>query len=734
MLPKNILYGMLIGLPIWKDGSAQHLTSDTLQLEEVVVSASKFGELKRSIPYQIEQIRRSDIQFNNAQNSADLLMQSGQVYVQKSQAGGGSPIIRGFEANRVLLVIDGVRLNNAIFRGGHLQNILRIDQNMLEQVEVVFGPASVVYGSDALGGVMHFRTRKPELSQTTQTLIKTSLLTRYATANNEFTTNGTINVGGTQWGSLTSFTFSDFGDVRQGSRRRAAYPDFGKRPDYVIREGGIDIIKANSDPNLQVGTAYKQYDFFQKFLFKPSETITHALNIQYSNSSNVPRYDRLTQIRNGELRYGDWYYGPERRFMASYQLELKGQSYYDELIVTGAYQAIQESRNSRALNSTSLKSQVEAVDVYSINADAQKKWRGHTLRYGLEYVFNKVDSKANLTNILSKTSTPTDTRYPDGGSTMHWMAIYLTDQLKLGEKWYLNGGVRLNQVTLKSSFNNMEFFPFPYTSAEQNAMAFTGNLGMVWLPVQTTKLSVLASTGFRAPNVDDIGKVFDSQPGLVVVPNPDLKSEYSRNVEFSLDQWVSKYFRFNGTLYQSWLQDALVMAPFTFNGQSSILYNGQQSKVVANQNMQKAYVRGVSLEANVYPSAHWRLQGVYNYTQGSVLEANATTSPLDHIPPAYGKVSLQWHSTIWRAEVFSLFNAWKRIEDYRLNAEDNESGATPEGMPGWSTLNVRGSYRLNSYLTVQASLENILDTNYRAFASGVSAPGRSFIIALRGYF
>lgn len=707
---------------------------DTLQLDEVVVSASKFGELKYRVPYQIEQVKAKDIAFRNSQTSADLLVQTGQVFVQKSQAGGGSPIIRGFEANRVLLVIDGVRMNNAIFRGGHLQNVLRIDQNMLDQVEILYGPSSVVYGSDALGGVMHFKTKLPTLSETDASLFKTSVLTRYASANNELTTNATINIGTQKWGTLTSVTFSDFGDLRQGANRRAAYPDFGKRPDYVVRENDQDVIKTNTNPNVQVGTGYNQYDLFQKFLYKPSEQAQHVVNIQYSGSSDVPRYDRLTQTRNGQLRYGDWYYGPEKRFMASYQLQLKGETYYDELMVTASYQAVQESRNTRNFNSSSLKSQVENVDVYSLSMDAQKLLGAHTLRYGLEYMFNEVDSKATFTDITTRQITSADTRYPDGGSTMNWLSVYATDQWSLAERWILNGGVRLNQVGLKSKFISKEFYPFPFDNAEQSATALTGNVGVVWLPNRQTKFSFLGSTGFRAPNVDDLGKVFDSQPGLLVVPNPDLKPEYSYNLEFSVEKRIGKVIKLNGTVFNSWLRDALVLGPYTLNGQSSIEFEGQPSVITANQNQQQAYVRGINLEANAYLSGGWRLQGTYTNTIGRIVDENGATSPLDHIPPVYGKLSAQWQYKHLQAEFFSLYNGWKRLEDYRLNAEDNESGATPEGMPAWYTLNLRTSYAFSKYLTIQVAAENLLDTNYRTFASGVSASGRNFMVAIRANF
>ena len=141
-------------------------TSKKLDLTEIIISANKFEQLKNESPNQIEIISAKKIAFQNTANTANLLEQSGNVFVQRSQAGGGSPVLRGFESSRVLIVIDGVRMNNAIYRAGHLQNVMRIDQNMLERAEVIFGPSSVMYGSDALGGVIHFRSKSPELNNT----------------------------------------------------------------------------------------------------------------------------------------------------------------------------------------------------------------------------------------------------------------------------------------------------------------------------------------------------------------------------------------------------------------------------------------------------------------------------------------------------------------------------------------------------------------------------------------
>jgi hemoglobin/transferrin/lactoferrin receptor protein len=159
----------------------------TQKMDEVFVYANKFAEKKKNIAQKIEIISAKTIAKFNAQNTGDALINTGNLYVQKKPTGRSSPVVRGFEASRLLLVVDGVRMNNAIYRSGHLQNIITVDQNMLENIEVLYGPASTIFGSDALGGAIHLRTKKPMLSSSDKTLITGTGFARYSSANNEVT-------------------------------------------------------------------------------------------------------------------------------------------------------------------------------------------------------------------------------------------------------------------------------------------------------------------------------------------------------------------------------------------------------------------------------------------------------------------------------------------------------------------------------------------------------------------
>ncbi len=700
-------------------------TEKNISLNEVVVSGSKFEAQRGTLPNQISLISKNQIAFQNTPNTGDLLINSGNVFVQKSQGGGGSPVLRGFESSRVLVVVDGIRMNNAIYRAGHLQNVLRIDQSMLDRAEILFGPSSVIYGSDALGGVMSFRSKNPTLDK-----ISASAYTRYSSAWNEKTVHADINLGFKKFGSLTSITYSDFGDLIQGDKRTDKFPDFGKRLFYAERIDGKDTKVTNPDYNKQVGSGYAQYDILQKFMFQQSEKVKHTINLQYSNSSDVPRYDRLTEVSGTNPRFSEWYYGPEKRFLAAYHLELSGAKIYDKGMITAAFQDIEESRISRNFNNVNKRSQYEKVAVWTLNADFQKVIKANTIQYGAELTYNDVKSTATNLNINTGVITPSGTRYPDGKNTMQSLAVYLTDQLNISQKFYINAGLRYNAISLKTEFIDKTFFSFPYDKVTQSPNALSGNLGIVARPANKTKLSALFSSGFRSPNIDDMAKVFDSRAGTLIVPNPNIKPEYTYNYEASINQQFGEILTIEATYFYTQFKNAIVTAPFTLNGQSTIDFLGAKSAVFASQNVREAQINGwnIAIYAKLTPDLIF--SSTLNNTKGKI--KNGKNTPLDHIPPMFGRTALKFNKNKLQIEAFSLYNGWKKIADYNPEGEDNAQYATADGMPSWRTLNLRSAFQINKYLQIQAACENILDKNYRNFASGISNAGRNFIVTLRG--
>jgi hemoglobin/transferrin/lactoferrin receptor protein len=253
---------------------------------------------------------------------------------------------------------------------------------------------------------------------------------------------------------------------------------------------------------------------------------------------------------------------------------------------------------------------------------------------------------------------------------------------------------------------------------------------LVYLPDDKWKISLMGSTGYRAPNVDDLSKVFESIPGRIIVPNPNLKPEKTYNGDLQITKIFGKVVRWENVFFYTLFKDALVTDKYTFNGEDSINYDGTKSAVFSIQNKQSAYIYGFSSNLYVSLIEHVNITGGITYTYGRI---NTDTSdyPLDHISPLYGRGGIKYYMNKFEAEAFVMFNGWKRMKDFNLGGEDNQQYAPAEGMPAWYTINVRINYSINRNITLQAGVDNLLDTQYRVFASGINAPGRNIFGTVR---
>ena len=733
---RKLFYTLNAGLCLLlvPDTIAQQTTSDsTHQLNEVVISANKVEEKKEKVVQQIEVISAKQIAASNAQSTADLMQSTGQIAVQKSQQGGGSPVIRGFEASRILLVIDGVRMNNIVYRGGHLQNIITVDNAMLDRAEILFGPASTTYGSDALGGAICFYTKKPSLAaEGEKSKLKVNAFYRYGDVNNESTGHVDFSIGNKKIAALTSFTYSNFGDLRGGTNQNPFYKGaYGERPYYVQRFNDKDSLVKNVDRFVQKQSAYTQYDFMEKLLYQQNEHVSHQLNLQYSNSSDVPRYDRLTDPSGTGLRFAEWYYGPQTRLLAAYDLETKNEnSFFQQTHLNLNYQNIEESRVSRRFNSRYLDSRIEQISVMGANFDVQHSTEKHQLIMGVDFQFNDLTSTANRRDILADTSGKLDTRYPDGDNTLLNLGFHVSHTWQINDQLVLNDGIRVGYSALHSTFVDTTFFPLPFKNADQKQPVYSGSIGLNHKPSSDLQLSLLLSTGYRVPNVDDLAKVFESTKGTVIVPNADLKAEKTVTTELGITKFFGKNTSWQNNVYYTQFYDAIVTDKFSYNGKDSVLYNGTLSKVMASQNKRKAYIYGFSTVLKKQWTEQVSMDAALNYTYGRI-KTDSTDTPLDHIPPMIGRLAFNYDLGKFSSTFFIQYNAWKRLKDYYLNGEDNEQYATADGMPAWYTANFRLSYKVWKYITVQAGVDNIFDTQYRTFSSGINAPGRNVFGALR---
>lgn len=715
-------------------GFTVKLKPTNVALEQVVISATRWSQPGKDVPVKVTAITPKEAFLQNPQTAADMLTLSGEVFMQKSQMGGGSPMIRGFATNRLLIAVDGIRMNNAIFRSGNLQNVISVDPYAVERTEVMFGPGSILYGSDAIGGVMSFYTLSPQLSLDEGAFLKGGATIRHSTANNELTGNFNLNIGWKKFALLTSFTVNDFDNLRMGSFG----PDEYKRPEFVETINGADVVVANDNQLVQKPTGYSQFNILQKALYIPNKDWELVYGFYYSATGDYARYDRLIRYKKGLPRSAEWYYGPQKWMMHNLSISNHAATtMYDDVTLRLAYQFFEESRIDRDYQGTELHSRVENLDAYSLNLDFTKALSNiHNLNYGVEAVYNDVISTGTDEDITTGIVKVGPARYPKSDWTS--LAVYADYMFKAQDNLTFSAGVRYNQFMLNADFDTT-FYKFPFTTAEINAGALTASAGVVYNPEKTWTLSAHFSTGFRSPNVDDIGKVFDSEPGSVVIPNPDLNAEYAYNTEIGIAKVFDDIVKIDLTGYYTILEDAMVRRDFTLNGQDSILYDGEKSRVQAIQNASNANVWGIQAGLGIDFPAGFGFSTRFNYQKGEEELEDGTTSPLRHAAPWFGTTHLTYTMQKMNVDLYAMYNGEisfdkmpeeEKGKDYIYAIDENGNPYSPS----WITLNLKVMYQLTDVLSLSSGIENITDVRYRPYSSGLVAPGRNFIMSMRARF
>lgn len=712
-----------------------NLVSTIYELDEIVLSANKWEQAKIDVSSRIENISKEVISFRNPQTSADLIGQTDYVYVQKSQMGGGSPMIRGFSSNRVLLVVDGVRMNNAIFRSGNLQNVISLDANAIENSEVLFGPGSVMYGSDAIGGVMDFHTLSPRFNFDGWK-VSGNALVRTNSANFEKTGHLDFNVANSKLAFLTSFSYSDYDNMRMGARGGDETLHF-LRNEYQTRINNRDTVLKNSNPREQIKTGFNQYNFMQKLKYKIAESTEIEAAYHYSETSDIPRYDRLITYRGDNLIDGRWDYGPQIWSLASLKVtNYNSNFFYDLAKLIVAYQTFEESRITRGFGRPQENNRIEKVGALSVNLDFDKKINKLNLGYGLEYVRNDISSQAFRLNIETNEKSELSTRYPNGSD---WTSIasYITGRYDFTEKMLINFGLRYNQFVINSKFDN-QFYDFQFNEANINDGSFSGSVGSVYKFNDKFHSFINLSTGFRAPNIDDIGKVFDSQPGLVVIPNPNLSSEIAYNGEIGVAGLLFEKIYFDISTYYTLLKNVMSRRNYTFNGLDSIYFDGVLSQVQAILNLDQAYIYGIQAGVRVELPYNLELSSKINYQKGEEFDG-AEWLPLRHAAPLFGSTKLNWKYKRYQAEFFANYNgglannqlAPTELEKPFLYAKDENGDSFYKS---WVTLNIRGAIDISNQFTLYFGFDNLTDIRYITYSSGLASPARSVNASLKYSF
>ena len=710
-------------------------------------------------------ISKNEINELSPESNADLLEKKGGISVQKSQVGGGSPNIRGFEANKVLLVIDGVRLNNAIYRSGHLQNIITIDENMLEGIEVIFGPSSVLYGSDALGGTINMRTKGIYFKS--EPVYSGGVLSSYSSSNNGIKNHFNLKFESKKFSTITSFTFKNFGNLKMGSWRPHGFKDWGLVYHYVDENG----VNCNPDPSVQVGTGYQQKDFFNKSMYRLSSKWNLTSNIQYSTSSNIPRFDKMNDgdgpcvfddqgncVSGENLQFHSYYYGPQERLLSivtfsGYDL------FFDNVEIIGGYQNISESRHKWYMddyieyvnnenNYGSQINQFENVKVYSLNSNFRK----NKIQFGTETTYNQVSSSSdsNNENIWGFG----DTRYPPEGSSLFSSAAYVNVFHRFSHRFQSEAGLRFTYSDVRGEYPDSMNRPIANIeglSLTAKNKIVSGNVKFLYYPNDQWKLSSVTSRGFHSPNVDDMLKVF-KKGNIVTIPNVELMPEKSISQEISVSKKIKNNFNIYGVAFYTSLTNAIVKDSIYWNmnpdttGEpilaNATYYDGELLPTFANQNISdKLNIYG--LTAGFKGSLMgYDINGDLNVIKGKNFADDA--GPVAHIPPLFGRLEIIRNWQNFKARLLTIYSGHKPSDGFDDAGVDNID-ETPllnnssenniwYGSPSWFTLNLYFKYSFSESLNCQLGFENILDAHYKTFGSGISASGRKIICSTHFLF
>jgi hemoglobin/transferrin/lactoferrin receptor protein len=660
-------------------------------LDMKVISASRHEQKIIDAPRSVSVITAKEIRERNYRTTAEALSELAGVHLQETNYGGGAVILRGLIGNQILIMVDGVRMNNAIYRLGPNQYLNAIDINQIERIEVVRGAGSVLYGSDALGGLVNIITKsKVQKSDDTDALIRA--FTRYASADN-------------------------------GGMGRV---ELGKQLGSFNVYGGASIKKFNdltggANTGVQKLTGYSEWDADIKISYAPAENHTLVVGYQHVNQNDVPRSDVV--VSGVDLKR---VWNPELRDLLFLEYNFDNvTSFIDNLTTKLSYQT--QSEDVFRIQSSSATTESENLDkVKSIGTLIQLSTSvgdRHRFTYGADLMFDNVTSTRTDRNMTSGVLTPKTGTYADG-SEYSTFALFVQDEIQLTEQLYAQLGLRYNSVTIKADLQNSATGAFGINS---KSSALVGSGSLMYHVSEGMNLILGVAQGFRAPNIDD-ATILGNTGSSFEVPNPNLNPEQLMSYELGMK--VSKK-DLSGSLfvYLSDIRDLITRVPGLYLGKSFLDLNNNGTKesnersVLQRNNIGKARIYGIEWDGKYQVSDEFDVHANATWTQGEDVTANA---PLTRIPPIEGTFGAKWRvdGKCW-IEYYNLF----ATKQDRLSASDKIDTRIPVGgTPGYMTFNLRGGYDFDAYGRVTLGLENLTNQSYRYHASGIDSPGMNFVL------
>ena len=675
LLLAGYILSLLFPVLTFAQTSLGNPVADTLitkPLSEIVISANRFSTLNFETSEAVTVLGASTIVRNQLRSAPEALSISPGVFVQKTNHGGGSPFVRGLTGNQTLQMIDGVRLSNASSRYGPNQYFNTIDIFSIGKLEVLRGTGSVQYGSDALGGTVQAFTK--ELDFTGNSVWHSMLVGRFATHGMEQTTHAEVSYQNVKTAFRGGFTWRNFGDVVGGDTTGRQSPSGYKELDFDVK-GKLRFSSKSDITFLYQNVNEKDVDVYHKVVLE-----NYAVN--------------RMEPQNRQLAYVRYNFRPAVGLLKI-------------LHVTASSHRTLEGRESRKNGSNTLRYEQDKVHSVALSAEGfLQKGKIWSASNGADFYIDMVKSKRTDTDLSSNTATNKRGLYPDG-STLGSYALFSIHTFDF-DKWIVNAGARYNAFVIQVNDALLG-------SVTIKPSALVVNGSVMRRIGERSNVFVAANTGFRAPNIDDLGTL-----GIVdfryETPNYDLKPEksfqYQLGYKFKGNKLRGELYLYRNELYNLIVRERV-------EGDSIDGY-----AVYQKENVERAFIEGVETSLEYSFNSFLMLSGSATYTYGQNFTRN---EPVRRIPPFFGRLAVEYRKTNWWSNLEWLAAA----KQTRLAKGDKEDNRIPAGgTPGWNVFNVNAGYNW-SFLSFDLRLQNLLDEDYRYHGSGINGYGRSALLTVK---
>lgn len=672
----------------------------TMQLDPVVVTATRTAKPISQLPYSAEVITLDD----NAGQTLNRSIPEAMKYVpgvmiQKTGHGQGSPYIRGFTGFRTLFLIDGIRLNNSVFRDGPNQYSNTVDPYSISNMEIIKGPSSVLYGSDAIGGTINLLSRGNDKTDPGFNL-HPSFYYRFSDA--ESSHSGHFELSGNyadKFGFLVGVSYKDFGDLEGGEsvgvQKKTGYTDFdiNFKADYALTDDSKITI---AHQHVDIDDAWRSH----KTIYGIS---WHGTTVGNEKKRVLDQTRDLSYIKYEGENFD---------------------TFFDNLNLTFSYQQQEEERFRIKADDRSDRQGFE-LNTVGFNLEMQTMTNYGNWTYGLQYYVDHVDSfnkkynaDGSIRSVEIQGPVADDSSY-DLFDVFIQNEVALTPSLEMivGGR-YTYAAVDANQIKDPVTGDKIS-----YSNDWHN---LSGSIRFLYHfdEAQHWNMFTGVSQGFRAPNLSDLTRLDTARTDEIETAALDLDPEQFISYEIGLktdyDNWSVQL-----AYFYTDIEDMIIRTP------TGRIVGGD--KEVTKKNAGNGFIHGIEFGGFYRFHPQWKTFASVSWTEGHVdtfptSTAKANEEPIDRMMPLTANLGLRWGSLakdLWVEGLVTIAEGQNRLS---TRDKGDTQRIPPGGTPGYTVYNLRGGWAINQYAEITLALDNLTDKDYRIHGSGVNEAGRNFIL------